>query len=743
MSELLIELLSEEIPAAYQARAAEQFKARVTKELGEAGLAFDEAQAFVTPRRLVLVVRGLPKTQPDRIEERRGPRVGAPDKAIQGFLKSVGLQTIDEAEVRETPKGKFYFAVVRRAGKSMDDVLGLAIYKSIILFDWEKSMRWAYTTLRWVRPLKNILAVFYGNPLKRTMTSGHPDSFFVRPVFDDLSKLPEGTILFVYGGTTWGHRFLAPEPITVTNFADYRDKLRAAHVMLDAAERRRVIEEGAARLADAEGLVVRPDPALVAENAGLVEWPVVRMGTIDDEFLSVPDEVLISAMRGHQKYFALLDQQGRLAPHFILVANIEGKDDGQAIVAGNERVLRARLADAKFFWDQDRKRSLASRLPDLDKIVFHAKLGSVGDKAARIAALAAEIAPLVPGADPALAREAGRLSKCDLTTEMVGEFPELQGIMGRYYAREEGLDAALAEAIGDHYAPQGPNDRCPTAPVSVAVALADKIDTLVGFFAIDQKPTGSKDPYALRRAALGVIRLILENKPRLPLLDVFASAFDQVTGTMSYVASKTVQQPMAGGTVTVTEPVETVEQYATRRDRTVADLLDFFADRLKVHLREAGARHDLIAAVFAAHRDDDLVRLMARVAALGDFLAGEDGANLLVAYRRAANIVRIEEKRDGARYDGAPDPALLAAPEEKAVAECLFEVQGLAEAALAHEEFATAMAALARLRAPVDDFFEKVTVNCDDAELRRNRLRLLARIRAALDAVADFSRIEG
>ncbi|MEK9725999.1 MAG: glycine--tRNA ligase subunit beta, partial [Rhodospirillaceae bacterium] len=550
---------------------------------------------------------------------------------------------------------------------------------------WPKSMRWATHEPPWVRPIHSMVALFDGAPV----------------------PLAFGPV--AAGTATRGHRFLAPAPFAVSGFHDYKDKLAGAHVMLDPADRRELIASEATRLAKAEGLTLKDDPGLLDEVTGLVEWPVVYMGTIDDEFMDVPPEVLITSMRSHQKYFSCLDAEGQLANRFVVVANTVTSDNGAQVVAGNERVLRARLSDAKFFWDQDRKTSLAAKAPALKDRVFHAKLGTVDEKVDRMQALAVDIAGHVPGADKDRVRSAARLAKADLSSGMVGEFPDLQGVMGRYYARFDGESDEVAKAIAEHYAPQGPNDACPTAPVSVAVALADKIDSLVGFFAIDEKPTGSKDPFALRRAALGVIRLILENKLRLALLPTFATARNLLE----------VDADPAGY------------------------LLAFFADRLKVHLREKGVKHDHVDAVFALGGEDDLVRLLARVEALGAFLGSDDGGNLLTAYRRAANILRIEEKKDGRAYDGAPDAALFAQAEETALHTGL-ETAGPAVAdAVAAEDFAGAMAAVAALRQPVDAFFDAVTVNADDPALRENRLKLLNGIRAALEGVADFSKIEG
>jgi glycyl-tRNA synthetase beta chain len=659
-------------------------------------LEFTRADAYVTPRRLALVVDGLPTAQPDVSEEKRGPRVGAPDQAIQGFLKGAGLASLDQCEKRDTGKGEFWFAVVKKKGARTADVLPRLLGEAIIALSWPKSMRWADYQFRWVRPLQRIVAVFDGTVLDGALDLG-----------------AEQTLRF--GDHTQGHRFLAPGEIEVGSFADYKAKLREAKVILDPAERRAVIKAQAEQIAKAAGYSIKPDEALLDEVTGLVEWPVVLIGRIDDAFMGIPPEVLTTTMRTNQKYFSLLDKDGRLAPRFLVVANMETVDKGKAIVAGNERVLRARLADAKFFWDQDRQVKLEARVPALKDIIFHAKLGTVADKVERLQKLAVELAIHIPGADAGDVRRAALLAKADLTSGMVGEFPELQGIMGRYYALHDGEKPAVADAIAEHYAPLGPNDRCPTAPVSVAVALADKLDTLVGFFAIDEKPTGSKDPFALRRAALGVIRLIVENRLRLPLAGL-------VPATHQLYVNQTKTFPAS---------IKTEE------------LLDFFADRLKVALREKGIRHDLISAVFALGGEDDLVRLLARVDALKKFLDSDDGANLLVAYRRASNIVRIEEKKDGRSYNGGTEAGLLRQDEEKALHQALAASGGTSGKSLQSEDFRGAMAALAQLRQPVDAFFDKVTVNCEEADLRANRLRLLSQIRATLGGVADFSKIEG
>ncbi len=683
MAELLVELLSEEIPARMQARAADDLKRLLGDGLKSAGLAFTSARAFATPRRLALVVDGLPAARPDVSEERRGPRVGAPDTAIQGFLKGAGLASLDQAEKRDTGKGEFWFAVIKKKGGPTADVLPGVIDAAMKALPWPKSMKWGSGTMQWVRPLQGIIALFDGVVLAGQIDPG-----------GGMNAVP-------FGNATRGHRFLSIGAITVTGFADYEAKLRSAHVVLDPAERKRTILDGARRLTEGAQVALRDDEGLLDEVAGLVEWPVPLLGTIDAEFMDVPPEVLIVSMKTHLRQFVTTKPDGSLADRFVVVANNVARDGGRTIVDGNERVLRARLSDAKFFWDQDRKVRLEDRLPALKGIVFHAKLGTQSERVQRIAALATAVAEFVPGCDKAEVMMAAELCKADLVSGMVGEFPELQGIMGRYYARGEKLPPAVADAIGDHYAPAGPNDRCPSAPVSVAVALADKLDALTSFWSIGEKPTGSRDPYALRRAALGVIRLVVENKLRLPLRKFFQAN----------------------------------------------DLMEFFAERLKVQMREKGVRHDVVDAVFALGGEDDLVRLLARVEAVQSFLATEDGKNLLTAYGRAANIVRAEEKKDKsltARIGGAPNAALLEQSEEKVVASTLDEVERAVKSALAREDFAAAMKSFASLRAPIDSFFDKVTVNVTDKpDLRLNRLKLLNRIRATMDSVADFSRIEG
>ncbi|MDP1626789.1 glycine--tRNA ligase subunit beta [Parvibaculum sp.] len=724
MSELLLELFSEEIPARMQKRAGEDLVRLVTDALKAAGVEGRNARAFATPRRLTLVIDGLPDKTPDVKEERKGPKVGAPQQAIDGFLRAAGLASIDEATVREDKKGAFYVAVTERQGRDTGALIAEIVPAVIRAFPWPKSMRWGAGTLRWVRPLHSILCLLGGK--------------VVNFEIDGIKS----------GNATRGHRFMAPDAFAVTDFADYEMKLLDAKVVLDPAKRAHFIHDGARALAEAEGLVLVEDEALLHEVAGLVEWPVPLIGRIDDEFMSVPQEVLTSTMRANQKYFALHDKTGKLAPRFVVIANLEAEDGGKAIVNGNERVLRARFADARFLWDQDRKQTLTSRLPKLQEVVFHAKLGTVHDKAMRIGKLAKSLAPFVRGAAAEKARVAGELAKADLTTGMVGEFPELQGLMGAYYARNDGLDDGIAHAIAEHYSPVGPTDDVPSTPLGKAVALADKVDTLVGFWVIEEKPTGSKDPYALRRAALGIIRIILEGELRVPLLRIVVAEAVQWSLRGLSFQSWLTQGKLATAMEFSGEDVIVDPSYPSGVELMVHDLLAFFADRLKVYLRDRGARHDLVDAVFSLNElgqvQDDLVLIVKRVEALSEFLATEDGKNLLAGYKRAVNILRIEEKKDGeGAFNAAPDASLFAQDEEKALGAAIEAATTEAKAAVAREDFAAAMSALAKLRAPVDAFFEKVTVNADDAKLRANRLKLLAQIRAALHEVADFSKVEG
>jgi glycyl-tRNA synthetase beta chain len=703
--DLLFELFSEEIPARMQARAADDLKKMVTDRLVDAGLVYEGARAYVTPRRLTLFVQGVPMRQPDLREEKKGPRVGAPDAAIQGFLKSAGLASVSEAKVERDKRGDFYVALIEKPGRPAADVLTEILPIVVRTFPWPKAMRWGKASakpgaLTWVRPLHSIVATF-------------------GPETEEPDILTFAIDGIAAGNSTHGHRFMAPAPITVRRFADYQAKLARAKVVLDPARRAEIIRSDAKNLAFAQGFELVEDEALLAEVTGLVEWPVVLMGSFDASFLSIPPEVIRATIRNNQKCFVLRDlQTPKLVNKFVLVSNMEASDGGKEIVAGNERVIRARLSDAKFFYETDLKTRLEDRLEKFASVVFHEDLGTQADRIAWIKALTATLTPSV-GADPSKAARAAELCKADLLTEVVGEFPELQGLMGRYYAQAQGEDEAVAHACEDHYKPQGPNDLVPTDPVSVAVALADKMSVLVAFWSIDQKPTGSKDPYALRRAALGMIRIVLDNSLRIRLLPLIETAIRKcllATGTKSPIAEN---------------------------HSVPADLLAFFADRLKVQLREQGARHDLVDAVFALEGQDDLVLIVRRVEALAQFLDTEDGKNLLAGFKRAANILRIEEKRDNKTYDGPPDERLYQLPEEIALARAVSVAKDEAGCAVAAEDFAAAMTAMARLRPHVDAFFDKVTVNVDDPALRANRLKLLNEIRAATRTVADFSRIEG
>ncbi|MFB9264874.1 glycine--tRNA ligase subunit beta [Bradyrhizobium erythrophlei] len=725
MPDLLIELFSEEIPARMQAKAADDLRRMVTDKLVAEGLVYEGAKAFATPRRLALTVHGIPARQPDLKEERRGPRVGGPEPAIQGFLKATGLASISEAKIQNDKKGDFYIALIEKPGRAAIDVIAEMLPVIIRTFPWPKSMRWGARSaksgsLTWVRPLHAITATF-------GLETEEPD--VVNFSVDGIEA----------GQTTYGHRFMAPGPISVRRFADYEAKLKAAKVVLDPQARKDIILEDAKELAFAQGFELVEDQVLLDEVSGLVEWPVALMGSFDKEFLSIPDEVIRATIRNNQKCFVVRDPKtGKLANKFILTANIESTDGGKTIIAGNERVIRARLSDAKFFYETDLKTKLESRLPKFEQIVFHEKLGTQAERIKRIERLAAEIAGALwqqrvtffqgefLNADDLkteedyvrTVRRAAHLAKADLLTEVVGEFPELQGLMGRYYALAQGEPKLVAAASEEHYKPQGPNDRVPTDPISVAVALADKLDTLAGFWAIDEKPTGSKDPYALRRAALGVIRLIVENGLRLPILNVALSAL---------------------GGLLERRPREAIVD----SQELPSDLLAFFADRLKVQLRDQGARHDLVDAVFSLGGQDDLLLVVRRVEALGKFLDSDDGKNLLAGTKRASNILAIEEKRDKRTFDGAPDVALYRLDEEKALAKAIAQAKSEASAAVAKEDFAAAMSAMAKLRPAVDAFFDKVKVNDDDPKVRENRLKLLNEIRAATRAVADFSRIEG
>jgi glycyl-tRNA synthetase beta chain len=773
MSDLLFELFSEEIPARMQAQAAADLKKLVTDALVERGLTFEATASFVTPRRLALHIVGLPTRQPDQREEKKGPRFSAPLPAVQGFLKSVGIsptgfahiETLKPGESVELPGHTIglqgagnkaaYFSVRTINGRLTLDILAEILPNVIRTFPWPKSMRWGVHSadpncLRWVRPLHSIVATF------------GPETEEPEIVPFEIGGIKAGNI-------TYGHRFLAPQPIKVRRFDDYLPALDKAKVVLDPARRRDIILHDCKDLAFAQGLELVEDEGLLHEVAGLVEWPVVLMGEFDASFLDIPGEVIRATIRANQKCFVLRDPAtGKLANKFLLVSNNLASDGGKQIAAGNGRVVRARLSDALYFWKTDQAplpdfsqhgKPLDQRLAKLRalNIVFHAKLGTQGARVGRIVALARELAPLV-GADPEKAARAAELAKADLVTEVVGEFPEVQGLMGRRYAELQGEDAEVAAAIEDHYKPQGPNDRIPDAPVSIAVALADKLDTLVGFWAIDEKPTGSKDPFALRRAALGVIRIVLENSLRIRLADeikkiiipLFAGAKVNELGSLIKDINSSDAANFASVGATHNYAMETLRGH---REQTLgqgpevsdraSDLLAFFADRLKIYLRDRGARHDLLDAVFALD-EDDLVLIVRRIEALDAFLKTEDGASLLAGYKRAANILKAEEKKDGVgAFEAAPRADLLAEAEEKALFAAMETATAEADAALKAENFEAAMQALSALRAPVDAFFDKVTVNAENPDQRKNRLNLLAQLRRAMRVVADFSKVGG
>jgi glycyl-tRNA synthetase beta chain len=746
MPDLLLELFSEEIPARMQARAAEDLRKAVTDRLVDAGLFYEGAKAFVTPRRLALAVHGVPARQKDLREEKKGPRVGAPENAVAGFLKAAGLKSISEAKVQPDKKGDFYVAVIEKPGRAAIEVIGEILADVIKTFPWPKSMRWGVQSaepgaLTWVRPLHSIVATF-------------------GPETEEPDIVPFAIDGIAAGNEARGHRFLAPSPFTVRRLADYLQKLDKAKVVADAERRRDIILTEAKQLAFAQGLELVEDEGLLAEVAGLVEWPVVLMGSFDQSFLHIPEEVIRATIRNNQKCFVLRDAaHAKLVNKFILVSNMEAEDGGAAIVAGNERVIRARLSDAKFFYETDLKTRLEDRLPKFKDIVFHEKLGTQWERIERIERLAGELAPLV-GADVEKAKRAARLCKADLLTEAVGEFPELQGVMGKYYAEEQGEDEAVAHACEDHYKPKGPDDLAPSDPVSIAVALADKIDTLVGFWVINERPTGSKDPYALRRAALSVIRIVLLSGVRLRLFSLFVAHALQITlkagnevDLSLFNAYKIVGDDIDEILVSLNDLKNSIKELhesqfdfgrPTKQAAFAAgELLTFFADRLKVQLRDQGARYDLVDAVYSLPAQSDLFLIVRRVEALAEFLGTDDGKNLLIGYRRAANILRDEEKKDNRVYSGRPKPELLTDEIEKHLWGTVQSTVADARLHLEREDFESAMETLSTLRSSVDSFFAKVTVNVDDKALRENRLKLLNEIRAATRAVADFSKIEG
>ncbi|AWB49027.1 glycine--tRNA ligase subunit beta [Gemmobacter aquarius] len=742
MPDLLIELFSEEIPARMQAKAASDLKRIVTDGLVEAGLTYEAAGAFSTPRRLVLSVEGLTAESRPVREERKGPRADAPAAALEGFLRSTGL-TREQLELRDDKKAQVYFAVIEKPGRAAAEIVAGVLEGAVRNFPWPKSMRWGTGSLRWVRPLQSIICLLV-------------DEGGAAVVDLDIDGIRAAD-------TTEGHRFMGNGRFAVTSFDDYRAELWKARVMLDAAEREAHIWQGATNLAFAAGMEVVEDRGLLAEVAGLVEWPVPLMGRIGEDFLSLPAEVLQTSMKEHQKFFSVRNPKTGRIEGFVTVANVETADDGATILKGNQKVLSARLSDARFFWENDlrvAKAGMGEWLDGLGAVTFHNKLGSQAERIARIAALAREIAPLV-GAAPDVAEAAARVAKADLRSAMVGEFPELQGLMGMYYARAAGMDEAVANAARDHYAPLGPTDAVPVEPVSVAVALADKIDTLTGFWAIDEKPTGSKDPFALRRAALGVIRLVLVNGVRGGLKATFtghilgneklrASLFAdraeslEAWWNISRVGKKAGEKYLEGLVASVVASNEDdLIQRVRLIERMPSDLLAFFHDRLKVFLKDQGIRHDVIDACLAMPGNDDLTLLVKRAQALQGFMASADGPDLLQGFKRANNILAQAEAKDGVEYSFGADPKFAEGDEEKALFNALDVAEQAIGPAVKAEDFAGAMAAMAQLRAPIDAFFTAVQVNSDNQIVRRNRLNLLHRIRAVCGGVADLGRVEG
>lgn len=696
MPDLLIELFSEEIPARMQTRAANDLKKLVTDGMVEAGLTYASAAAFSTPRRLTLTIDGTLAESPTTVEERKGPKADAPEKAIEGFLRGAGL-TRDDLIERETPKGNILFAKITKPGRPAADIIAEVLENAIRNFPWPKSMRWGTGSLKWVRPLHSILAILVAE--------------------DGAQIVPMDVDGITSGDTTEGHRFMAPGRFPVTSFEDYSSKLKRANVVLDATERSDAIWNDATNQAFALGLEVVEDKGLLAEVAGLVEWPVVLLGQIDDDFLGLPPEVLQTSMREHQKFFSVRNPKTGRIERFITVANRETADNGATILAGNQKVLSARLADAKFFWENDlrvAKSDMSVWLKSLENVTFHNKLGTQAELVNRMAALARELAPAV-GADPDMAERAARLAKADLSSEMVYEFPELQGLMGRYYIEASGEDAAVAAAAEEHYAPLGPSDDVPTAPVSVAVSLAEKIDKLVGFWAIDEKPTGSKDPFALRRAALGTIRILLEN-------NISGGLFEMIRPSV----------------------VMTVAALKLSGDTAIStDLLAFIHDRLKVYLKDQGIRHDIIDACIAMDGNDDINLLVKRARALNETLKTEDGKNLIQGFKRANNILSQAETADGVEYSYGADVKFAETDEERALFAALDTNEPTITKAMAEQDFTTAMSAMASLRAPIDAFFDATQINADNDTVRRNRLNLLSRIRTICSSVADLTKIDG
>ncbi len=742
MADLLIELFSEEIPARMQKRASEDLKKLITDGLVEAGLTYASAGAFATPRRLALSVEGLLTESPTTVEERKGPRVDAPEKALEGFLRGTGVSK-DDLEIRDEKKGQVYFAKITKPGRPAAEIVAEVLEAAIRNFPWPKSMRWGGGSLKWVRPLHSILCILSAE--------------------DGATVVPLDIDGITSGNTAFGHRFMSPKTFTVSSFDDYTTKLKQNFVVLDPAERADHIWHDATNQAFAQGLEVVEDKGLLAEVAGLVEWPVVLMGEIGEDFLGLPPEVLQTSMKEHQKFFSVRNPKTGRIEKFVTVANRETADHGKTILDGNQKVLSARLSDAKFFWENDvrtvEREGLEAMAAPLDNVTFHNKLGSQGARIARIAALAAEIAPIV-GADAQEAALAAKVAKADLSSEMVYEFPELQGIMGRYYAKKAGLSDAVADACRDHYSPLGPSDDVPTDPVSVAVALADKLDTLSGFWAIDEKPTGSKDPFALRRAALGVIRLLITNDVRLHL-DRFidsqllahkiavADENDGIIDTLKEILEEIAEHGVFGAALDAIsdkldeKDVDAVKAAAGDVPDTSEDLLSFFHDRLKVFLRDEGIRHDVIDACLAMPGTDDITLLVTRARALQAMLDTEEGTNLIQGFKRANNILTQAEAKDGVEYSYGPDVKFAETDEEKALFAALDAAEAKIKPAMAEENFADAMTAMAEMRPAVDAFFEAVQVNSEKDIVRRNRLNLLGRIRDICAQVADLTRVEG
>jgi glycyl-tRNA synthetase beta chain len=735
--DLLIELFSEEIPARMQKRAGEDLQKLVTNGLVEAGLTYGSAAVFTTPRRLTLALGDMLAASPRQVEERKGPKADAPEKAIEGFLRGAGL-TRDQLEERDTPKGKVFFAKIEKPGRPAAEIVAEVLERTIRNFPWPKSMRWGTGSLKWVRPLHSILCVI----------SDEAGAEVVPLTVDGITA----------GNTTRGHRFLAPDQIEVAGFEDYQTKLARAHVVLDPAARADTIWHDATNMAFAAGLKVVEDAGLLAEVAGLVEYPVVLMGRIGDDFLGLPPEVLQTSMKEHQKFFSVRNPKSGQIERFVTVANRTTADEGATILAGNEKVLGARLSDAKFFWDNDLRTvtsgaGMETWVKALENVTFHNKLGTQAELIDRMATLSRELAPLV-GADADEAEQAARVAKADLSSEMVYEFPELQGLMGSYYARKAGMSDAVADAAKDHYAPLGPSDDVPTEPVSIAVALAEKIDKLTGFWAIDEKPTGSKDPFALRRAALGVIRILVENDTHLSL----AETLQTHRATIEADTVATVQEDgrviATGRTKDIRGEFDLEELAEVGRTRVTihewhfngdlqSDLLSFIHDRLKVYLRDQGIRHDIIDACIAMDGSDDLTLLVKRARALSETLKTDDGESLIQGFKRANNILSQAEEADGVEYSFGADPKFAETQAEKDLFAALDKAEAKITPAMAAQDFSTAMAAMAELRGPIDAFFEAVQVNADNPTVRRNRLNLLSRIRTICSAVADLTKLDG